>query len=247
LYEDVYATCKFPNTSDTACSTLLHDVHTAVGPHNIYNIYDNCPRQQEWLHKHGKDTEWLLRQMRSKMNSPPAEEKEEVLDEDQKLLESSVTKSGGYEWSCGGIDAASTFFARDDVKKAMHLNDPHLSQFSYKRSGPASITLYPELIKKLDILIYNGDADSCVPYKGNEEWIDGLKGQSLIKETKAWHPWYADGTPGMPAGYSTSYSVSGSDQKFHFVTIRLAGHMVPTFQPEASFSFFSRFLAGKPF
>ena len=30
------------------------------------------------------------------------------------------------------------------------------------------------------------------------------------------------------------------------VTIRLAGHMVPTFQPAASLAFFTRFLAAEP-
>ena len=40
--------------------------------------------------------------------------------------------------------------------------------------GPASVTLYPDLIHKLDrVLIYNGDADTCVPYVGNEEVQDG--------------------------------------------------------------------------
>ena len=51
----------------------------------------------------------------------------------------------------------------------------------------------------------------------------------------------------MPAGYVTKYSVAGADTEFHFLTIRLAGHMVPTFQPAASLSFFTRFLADKPF
>ena len=68
---------------------------------------------------------------------------------------------------------------------------------------------------------------------------------NLVDE--AWRPWFADGTPGMPAGYATKYTVANSNHTFNFVTIRLAGHMVPTFQPAASLSFFSRFLAGKPY
>jgi len=34
---------------------------------------------------------------------------------------------------------------------------------------------------------------------------------------------------------------------FSFLTIRLAGHMVPTFQPAAAFAFFDRFLSASPF
>ena len=63
-----------------------------------------------------------------------------------------------------------------------------------------------------------------------------------------WRPWYNDLWPDMPAGYVTSYNVTGHPKNdFHFLTIRLAGHMVPTFQPASSISFFSRFLQGKPF
>ena len=44
-------------------------------------------------------------------------------------------------------------------------------------AGPASVTLYPDLVKNIRVLIYNGDADACVPYKGNEEWTEGLATQ----------------------------------------------------------------------
>ena len=106
-----------------------------------------------------------------------------------------------------------------------------IARFSYKTSGPASILLYPKLVKKLDILIYNGDADSCVPYIGNEEWTTQLAAKKVIKQTSAWHPWYTEdkeeGTI-APAGYATTYDVEGSDNKFQFVTIRLAGFMCPS-------------------
>ena len=36
-------------------------------------------------------------------------------------------------------------------------------------------------------------------------------------------------------------------RSFGFLTIRLAGHMVPTFMPAASLQMFERFLAGKPY
>ena len=108
----------------------------------------------------------------------------------------------------------------------------------------ASVTLYPTLVKKMRVLIYNGDSDACVPYKGNEEWTEGLADQGVIKQNKPWHPWFADGVPQMPAGYSTTYTVPGAPYDFSFVTIRLAGHMVPSFQPLSALTFFKRFLAG---
>ena len=119
----------------------------------------------------------------------------------------------------------------------------------YKQSGPASQLLWPHLVQHMRVLIYNGDADACVPYKGNEEWIDGLVAQGVLAAKDEWRPWYtttkADKKP--PAGYVTTYTVAGAPSvDFSFVTIRLAGHMVPTFQPAASLAFFTRFLAAEP-
>ena len=137
----------------------------------------------------------------------------------------------------------------------------------------------------MQVMIYNGDADACVPYIGNEEWInDALVsrafpsillyhiplllcfyfhsivprfaqqilhyqvGPGLITEAAAWRPWFTADTPDMPAGYVTTYSVADSSpaQTMTFLTIRLAGHMVPMFQPGPALTFFERFLAGEP-
>ena len=169
----IYATCKFPNMS-MRCENLLEKASREVGPHNVYNIYDNCPRTAKFLRETGKSMRWLRKQLRAEMNSRNSSE---------------LGAMGGYDWSCGGMDKANDYLTSADVRKALHLQEPGQSEFGYRRSGPASITLYPELIKKLRILIYNGDADSCVPYKGNEEWITDLKNQNLLSEAEPWRPW----------------------------------------------------------
>lgn len=87
-----------------------------------------------------------------------------------------------------------------------------------------------------------------MPYKGNEEWITGLETQGVLSETEAWRPWYTGGkSDRAPAGYATKYSVTGSPHELNFVTIRLAGHMVPTFQPAAGLAMFERFLSDEPY
>ena len=80
------------------------------------------------------------------------------------------------------------------------------------------------------------------------QWITSLETNGDLTEKDAWRPWYikkGEGSP--PAGYVTTYNVAGApDKDFSFVTIRLAGHMVPTFQPAAALAFLERFFAGKP-
>ena len=103
------------------------------------------------------------------------------------------------------------------------------------------------------VLIYNGDADLCVPYKGNEELVTNLETAGSLVEKAPWQPWYAErGSQKAPAGYVTTYSVPGKTFQSHgpdaaFLTIRLAGHMVPTFQPEAALAFIARFFRGEAF
>lgn len=241
-------TCKFPTkyiTGDDdpagvpgrsslsqACRALLKEMDRQVGPHNVYDIYDNCPQTQQMLERIGRTASWLRSYLRRNMANLGKAHAE-------------LTKlNGGYKWDCFGDP--DKYLVRADVRKALHLDrvQPSASSFDYDSAGPASITLYPELVKKLHVLIYNGDADSCVPYNGNEEWIMGLEDQGVLKEAEPWTPWYTSNNA-TAAGYITRYEVPGAATKFHFMTIRLAGHMVPQFMPEAASVMLGKFLAGQ--
>ena len=152
----------------------------------------------------------------------------------------------GYDWSCGQFSAIPAYFKQPEVRKALHLpEESQGSVFHYDSSGPASVTLYPYLIQNLDrVLIYNGDADACVPYIGNQEWTTGMHTQGVVTASKAWHPWYLQGDP-VPVGSATTYKVPGTKNSFAFVTIRLAGHEVPHYTPPQAEEMFKRFVNGE--
>jgi len=213
------------------CKSLLKEMQRQVGPHDVYNIYNNCPNTDAFLTNIGKDHIWLRDVLRTNMHNS---------SETSKAL---TRMNGGYDWDCGGSE--SKWIMQKEVLQALHLDsvEAGLSEFDYTCSGPASITLWPELAKKIRVLIYNGDADACVPYNGNEDWILGLEDQGVLEETTSWEPWFHS-NKAAPAGYVTRYQAPGSDVDFTFKTIRLAGHMAPTIQPEASFVMISDFFAG---
>ena len=139
-----------------------------------YDIYDNCPKTEQWLKASGKSMRWLKQFLRDNMSNGTKAHKH--------LLE----LGGGYDWSCGGMSAMHDFFARTDVQKALHLDSPQPSEFDYRSTGPASITLYPKLVQKIRVLIYNGDSDACVPYKGNEEWTESLETSGVVRWRWRW-------------------------------------------------------------
>jgi len=238
LYDNVMATCEFPRVS-LKCRVLLGDVEKEAGPHNVYNIYDNCPggaeaggSLEEWSQHTGKSLAWLGRFLRRhSLNATAMEHLRGI--------------SGGYDWTCGQFAAIPAYFEREEVRSALHMPKTGTgSHFDYSTSGPASVTLYPDLIRKLDrVLIYNGDADTCVPYVGNEEWTSSMVTKKVVTEIQPWHPWYVPSSPGhIPAGYATTYS-----NNFTFVTIRLAGHQVPKNMPVAALQMITNFLTGQPF
>eukprot|EP00908_Phaeocystis_cordata_P018308 Transcript_29730.p1 GENE.Transcript_29730~~Transcript_29730.p1 ORF type:complete len:432 (+),score=225.75 Transcript_29730:303-1598(+) len=277
LYAAITKACKWDGAAATVedaaaqwpgqCEKLQNEAHEAVGPHNVYNLYDNCARGMEAANIPDGISALELKRLLRKRLVPgsqielEAPSKAATTPERRGLAaaaidahggvsngSSAVGFSGGYQWSCGGMGATASWITRKDVIKALHLTAGSGSRFGYHSSGPASITLWPFLATKLRVVIYNGDADSCVPYIGNEEWVTSLEDKGILKESEAWRPWYVKKGEGKPpAGYVTSYTVPSAPGKdFAFVTIRLAGHMVPTFQPSPSLAFLSRFLAGEP-
>jgi hypothetical protein len=235
LYREIYNVCKFPTSmTDLKCQLKLAEMRKQVGPHNTYNIYDNCENTLAFLERTGKDMGWLLKYLRKNLHSFATAHAE--------LRE----MNGGFDWNCAGN--VGKWIKSTDVQKALHLEGEKGSWFGYKQSGPASITLYPELITKLRVLIYNGDADACVPYIANENWIARLESSGDLAESDPWTPWFTS-RKSAPAGYITRYNATkalpGRQVDFAFQTIRLAGHMVPQYQPEAALVMISEFLAGE--
>lgn len=239
LHSEIYKACNFHAVSEgnavsSFCQAQLSKMHAEVGPFNIYDIYDNCPQTQDFLEETGKDMGWLVKELRKGIADP--------VGTHIKLMEI----GGGYLYTCRSLHGISEWLVRSDVRKALNLEDvqPGASGFDYSPFNPLSKTLYPELAKKIKITIYAGDADACVPYNGNEEWIGDLEERGILKESKPWAPWYTSSKV-TPAGYVTKYSVPGSTQSFEFKTIRIAGHMVPTYRPEAAFDLFAEFVGAK--
>jgi carboxypeptidase C (cathepsin A) len=238
MYDHVQASCNWPRSS-LACEAAQQQAMQEVGPHNIYFIYDTCPLGgfEEWHRRSGKSVRWVQKYHRDAMSRGLS--RSDMQEELTKL-------GGGTAYGCGQDADQNAYFRRDDVTTALHLDSPGKSRFGYRQSGPASQLLYPELVQKIRVFIYNGDADGCVPYKGNEEWTTKLAADGFVRETAKWHPWYATeshrGENHAPAGYATSYK-SNTGINFQFVTIRLAGHMVPTYQSDVSFRMIERFFA----
>lgn len=88
------------------------------------------------------------------------------------------------------------------------------------------------MVSGISVWIYSGDTDGRVPVTTTKYSIDKL--QTVVKTP--WYPWMYAGEVG---GYVEEY------QNLTFVTIRGAGHFVPSYQPARGLVFFSSFLDGK--
>ena len=145
-------------SASAACNKLLEQADDAVGPHNIYNVYDDCPLSAEWHAANPRVSQWALKRF---ARSRPTHSRAK-LDEDLKAEFGLADAAAGFPWNCESDPALDAYFTRDDVQKALHL-DGAGSRFDYDLSGPASQLLWPDIVKKARVLIYNGDADMCVP------------------------------------------------------------------------------------
>ena len=68
LYEKAYKACPFPATGPLGlkCHAVLEEVSEAVGPHNVYNIYDDCALGRDALETVGGGS---MRQLRKALRA----------------------------------------------------------------------------------------------------------------------------------------------------------------------------------
>jgi len=217
MWDDLIATCGVGfNSTSSQCSSLISEAQSVVGDIDVYNVYDTCPGDNA-------NRKSVLKNLKAPV---PAVEK----------LRDPVT--------CIGSDLPGQWLDNKDVRKALHVQDSSVpnwqecANLDYNSNLPDERPMYAELIKNIRVLIFNGDADSCVPWIGNYEWVRSMN----IPETNSWSPWmvnYQDRqwTGGFVVDYGSNFS---------FLTIKHAGHMVAQYEPEAALTFYTNFIQNKP-
>ncbi|EMS58878.1 Serine carboxypeptidase-like 34 [Triticum urartu] len=145
---------------------------------------------------------------------------------------------------------ATEYLNREDVQRALHANTTGLPypyvlcrntiNDVWKDSDMTVVPIVKKLAEEgLRIWIFSGDTDGRIPTTSTRYTLKKLG--LPIKED--WSPWF---THKQVGGWSVVYD------GLTFVTVRGAGHMVPTSRPEQALELFKHFLANhnlpsKPF
>lgn len=160
------------------------------------------------------------------------------------LLTTSVGVQGGLnDYACGGGPVLEEYVKLKEVHEAFHVKadffetDNAEGDFRYTPTEPDLTGFYKEINGKVKVLIYNGDTDPAITSFAAANWTSHLG----FEEVQHWRPWTLDECQRM-GGYVTRY-----EGNFDFVTIRGAGHMVPTYKPLATFTFIKAWMEGKEY
>jgi carboxypeptidase C (cathepsin A) len=236
LRTSIEQTCGDFSSLSARCVANLASMDTQVGSFNVYNIYDRCgddQRRRLAANDHVKPKKSLM-------------EVYQTLSQKSVKVETSDSfkVSAGYgealnDFTCGAETAMDAWLADPAVVAALHVKSGTVGM-TYVKTATDLRPLYSDLIKKHQILIYSGDTDGCVPYVGTETWTRGLN----FTVTKDWHQWSSvpdQEHSSHKAGYAVTFD------KFQFITINGAGHMVPQYQPAFSLTMYKKFLNNEVF
>ncbi|KAI3492421.1 hypothetical protein L1887_42925 [Cichorium endivia] len=123
------------------------------------------------------------------------------------------------------------------VQKALHVKPTSWGECSDVLTGwnDSAVTILP-IIKYLiengqRLWVFSGDTDGRVPITSSRYSINTLN----LPVVTAWRPWYLNKEVG---GYLEAY------EGLLLITVRGAGHTVPSYQPQRALTLFSSFLGG---
>ncbi|URE01826.1 Serine Carboxypeptidase [Musa troglodytarum] len=137
-----------------------------------------------------------------------------------------------------------------EVQKALHANVTKIdgpwsplscSDLPWNDSPTSTLPVMKQLVNSgLRVWLFSGDTDTVCPYRGTVEAIKIMK----LPIKNPWRPWYSDKQQLLDVCHQVGGYVVGYGG-LTLVTVRGAGHMVPSYQPERALLMFSSFLRGK--
>ncbi|KAJ6813073.1 serine carboxypeptidase-like 34 [Iris pallida] len=234
VYDDIKKSCNFSleHVGD-ACNKALDEYFAVYDIIDMYSLYaPTCVKSN------------------SSSSSNSSSRRTMVVGAAPKLF----SKYAGWHQKPAGYDPCvsdytEAYFNRPDVQKALHANVTGISynwthcSDAINKWNDAASTLLPVLRKLIGggvrIWVYSGDTDGRVPVTSTRLTLQKL-GLGTVQK---WKPWYKDQQVG---GWTIIYD------GLTYVTVRGAGHQVPTFAPKQARQLIRHFLAdqqlpSKPF
>jgi carboxypeptidase C (cathepsin A) len=210
------------------CISNLNEASTQIGHVNMYNVYGDC------VNDSGCSSGIQGTITNSKIPS---------------RLGARVTPHGPD--ACIDSKAASAYLNQPDVQTAIHVKNPGYcwsvcgSQPGWRYSSTRTnlpVNTYPALIANMEVIVFNGDWDACVPYTDGQGWTESMN----LPIKKDWHSWSytsISGNENQVAGYSTTYDVSNlGNGSFAFVTVKGGRHEVPETAPGQAMELLTRMI-----
>lgn len=229
------------------CASVLDKVQVLVWSSglNVYNLYANCAggAKDHVLHFDASKQKYIT----SYFGWPFMFLKNELSQKIKRLKNIPINRLVSTP-PCTNDTSAINYLNSDPVKKALHISDKAEAWDicsttvgnNYVRLYTSMAAQYQKAInRKLRILVYNGDVDMACNFLGDEWFVDSLKIENPEKRRK-WYYKAEDGTTQV-AGFVKSFN------RVNFVTIRGAGHMVPTDKPRPALDMFVNYIQNKPF
>nr|KAF6471045.1 cathepsin A [Molossus molossus] len=235
--------CNFYDNKDPECVNSLQEVSRIVGNSglNIYNLYAPCAGGVPGHVRYEKDT-ITVQDLGNIFTRLPI----------KRAWHQALLRSGDkvhMDPPCTNTTATSTYLNNPFVRKALHIPEQlpgwdmcnFLVNIQYRRLYQSMHSQYLKLLapQKYRILLYNGDVDMACNFLGDEWFVDSLN-QKVEVQRRPWLVNYGDSGEQI-AGFVKEFS------HIAFLTIKGAGHMVPTDKPQAALTMFSRFLNKQPY
>ena len=224
-YSAVLQDCTNPDAPSQQCSNDVDAAHEQVGNVNVYDIYADCIRGPGEGVRRDAITGRLV-YTRAPVPVPAVGGPIACIDETIAVY-------------IGSAAVAAALHVIPTLHWAVCGSN---SSFSYTRTEKDErVDVYPVLVEqaKINVLIFNGEADACVPWVDNEWWTRSMNYTVLT-------PWTSWSSENQVAGYFVGYN-SSAGPNFAFATVKGAGHMVPEFAPGHAWTLYSSFVQGLTF
>ncbi|KAK0407406.1 hypothetical protein QR680_019180 [Steinernema hermaphroditum] len=260
-YQDL-ATCDFtkhitldkygnaqPIDNSSTCGPLIvqmgqNGVWDIGKVQDVYNMYQDCYQQKTQvfgsrnLRPHKEALKQQLLTLSYDMKNP-------------NFNTYSTDSQGGFP--CFASSAAQKWINSKDVRAALHIpdyvqnwtdcNDDINSIYvqQYNDTGAVFDHIYASGYP-LRVLIYNGDIDTVCNFLGDQWFIEGTATRNGLATTKKYDQWLYKGQIG---GYWKRFN--GAQLEIDLLTVKGAGHLVPTDRPGPAFQMINNFLAHRDY